>query len=296
MTKNQEDYLSMSQTTFSFLIENTAVWQRNLPIAETIQSIGTENDAIIDLQADQEKSHKGVTDSKQNDRTALEDIAHLVANILSFCGGKTKNFDLQGQVAEATIDLSRQSGIRLIGITDVVLKAGADNLEAATPYGLTQDMLDTLKVAKDAFVKQLNAPRSAINSASTATDMLAAGIDNLHTGYQALDKGMVQFNGNTTFYNGYKKARMIVHSATRHLAITAAITDTAGNPVQDAKITILNGDEKVLRKSSPLGNIRVQNLLEGEHVMTLEKPGFEPLDVTFIVAPPETARVDVVMK
>ncbi len=61
----------------------------------------------------------------------------------------------------------------------------------------------------------------------------------------------------------------------------------AHNPADTAK-----GTETERRKSSPLGNIRVQNLLEGDHVLLVEKPGLLSQEISFVVTGIDTVRLE----
>lgn len=297
MTKNQEDSLTMSQTTIAFLLENESIWKGNPYIAGLITDLGKKNDELVDDQAEQEKSHTGITEKKQDDRTGTEDDIHIVSNVLSFFAAMTGDIPLKGVVKPGTIDLSDVSGEKLVGVAKTTLQEGTDHLSAATPFGLTQDMLTSLDGHLEGFVKMINAPRIAITTAAVHTDAIAVGISYLNQVYKdKLDKGMVMFKNQVNFYNQYKKVRVKVHSPTHHIAATALFTGADGSPLENVKITIVNGDEKVLRKSTPKGNIRVQNLLPGDHVLVAEKPGYEKVEMPFLVSEPDTTRLEVVMK
>ena len=300
MTRLQEDYLSMSQTTISFLLDNATIWSSNAPLSAVIKDIDTLNADIVDWLAEQEKSTGGITGGKQNDRENVEDDILGISNILSFYAVITGNIAVQGTIKTGTRNVTRPSGLKLIGVAQMVLKTGTDNLAGAAAYGLTQAMLGSLSTHLDAFTASINAPRLAITGTANATDMIEQDLHTLHTDIdEKLDAGMVLYKANTEFYNQYKIARITVHSATRHIAVTAAFTDGSGAPVADVHVTITGGKEgeqKVLRKSSLLGNIRIQNLVAGNYVMMIEKAGYAGQEIKFTVAPPETTKLSVVME
>ncbi len=300
MTRQQEDYLSMSQTTISFLQTNESVWTANAPLTAVITEIDTNNSEIVDWLAKQEASHGGVTAGKHDDRDNTEEDVHTISNILSFFAAVTGNAAVQGAVKASSRDLARLSGLKLVGVAQMVLQTAKDNLAAAGAYGLTQTMIDSLSQHTDAFTASINAPRLAISGSVNATDMIEQSLHTLHTDIEdKLDAGMVLYKSNTEFYNQYKIARTIVHSPTRHIAVTVHFADNSGNAVAGVNVTITNGKEgtiKLLRKSSELGNIRVQNLVAGDYEMKAEKAGFTTQETEFTVAPPATTKLDVVMQ
>jgi hypothetical protein len=297
MTKLQEDYLTMSLTVTTVLQEDAAIWQDNVPFSGVVNMVDGLNDDITDYQSEQEKDNTGITEDKKKTRGLLEENTVLISSILSFFASSTSNANLQRQMNLQPSKLAHMPELTLIGIAKIVLQAGTGNLANAQPYGLTQAMVSNQQTYMDAFSKILNAPRVATTSTANATDRIEELLGELHNAIEEkMDKGIALFASHVDFYNQYKKARVIVHSASRHIAMMASFTDANGEPLQNVRIVIENGKEKVLRKSSPLGNIRVQNLLEGEHVMIVEKSGFEKQEIRFIVSSPETTKLVVVMK
>lgn len=296
MTSVQEDFVTMVLTTVAVLNANSTVWQENVPLSALIASITTDVNEVVDLQSEQDKKHTGITDNKKAKRSKLEDDVVLIAHILAFFAATTEEAALEEQMDLQPSDLTHMTELKLLGQAKVVLDAAKKYTNDAKPYGLTADMVSNLNTHYNDFSEVLNAPRVAIVDVSDATDNIARIISELRkTIIKKLDKAMMLYR-DTTLYEKYLKARIIVNSPTRHLAATGNFTDEAGNPLEDVKITIDNGTDDVLRKSSPKGNIRVQNLLDGVHKLYAEKPGFTKVEMQFTVSPPDTAKLNIVMK
>lgn len=296
MTHRQEDFLSMSQVTISFLFDNQSVWQSNAPLAETIATIDAINQEIIDLSADQVINNTGIATEKKNYRAGVITDTTSISGVLTFYAAKANDIDLQILLLPSARQLKRYPGLQLIGYAKLVLDAGIANLANAAQYGLTQAMLNSLSSNMDLFTQRLNAPRNAAAAKAQATRRIGELINNLRTDITGkLDKAIVLYKANAGFYSLYKKSRIIVNSPTHRLSLMVAVADGNDKPVAGARITIGNGKEKVLRKTSLLGNIRVQHLREGEHTMTVEKEGCETQTIVFIISPPETTKLRVVM-
>src|SRR5205823_4649327 len=98
---------------------------------------------------------------------------------------------------------------------------------------------------------------------------------------------------NNDFYTEYFNARIIVNSPTLTRALEAHIEDfTTHDALSHAVIKV---DGTIMRRSSKLGNIRVQNLDEGAHHLDATLPGHDAASVDFHVINGETTKLVVKM-
>lgn len=296
MTKTQEDYVDMTLTVNEVVNLFSNVWKGDIPFTAMMKELNANNDAIVDNQAKQEMKSDPATATKKKARSQLELEDTKLSSALCYMGAETGNTSLQKQTNYAPLAFGRMSEMKLIGVSKIIGDLGNANMGNGELYNVTPELVAEQAKAQTEFSRQLNAPRVAITASSDATDMIATLIDAQHTLIdERFDKAMVRYMG-TDFYNRVQKARIIVDSPTHHLALTALFTGGNGEPLPDVKVSIINGDDKVLRNSSPLGNIRVQNLLAGDHVLVAEKPGYGKTELPFLVSEPDTTKLEVMMK
>jgi len=297
MTKEQEDTLNMYEAVDSVLQtdENKAVWSGNGPFSRAVTHLEDNIDAIENLRDQQEDNIKGVTQDKQNKRQTLEEQTFSIASAVGFYASVNKNRKLFGKVKMTQTDLSRARDNELPGMSSRVHQAANDNNAALVAYGVTAGMITDLSAAIDDFVKDIGAPRAALTDTSAATKELVPVYEDTNKLLEEqLDKGMELFRlpaGN--FYTQYGKARSIVNSPTGKRSLEVHFSNhDGGNALEHAKVTV---DKNISRRSSTLGNIRVQNLTEGTHHLHASLPGFPDFDTDFNVINGETTKLTVKM-
>jgi len=296
MDKGQEDSLSMYETTSTVLHNYEAVWTGNVPFENNVDELDGQIEKINDLADQQDDDSKGATQDKALKRTTLEQQTFSVASIVAHYAADTGNRTLFENVNVGERDLIRARDNALPTIAEGIINNAENNLVAAAPYGLTQAKIDALTDARTAYVNALSEPRTIIVETSAATEQLPPAFKATNTLLEEkLDSGMELYRySHTDFYTQYHHARNIVSSPTNKRALEMHfVNNMNGEVIVKVKVEINKG--VVIRKSSKLGNIRVQNLVEGSHTYKATLFGFEEVKGSFNVISGETTKLEVKM-
>ncbi len=295
MKKDQEDNLNMYQATNDVLIDSAAIYAANAPFTAAVGDLGKSIEDIQELRDLQDEDTKGVTEDKQQNRTALEDQTYTVASIIIFYASQNNNRTLLQKVNFTRSDLSRARDNELPGMSEQVHQAAVANAAAILPFGCTAVMITDLATAIATYVDSISKPRAAKSGTSAATEQLPNAFeiaDKILT--ESLDKGMELYRvSQPDFYEKYFKARIVVNSPTNKRALQVIFVDTENkNAISHVRVKI---DSSLNRRSTKLGRIYVQNLTEGEHSLTAQLPGYVSQTVTFNVISGETTKLTISM-
>lgn len=296
MNKIQEDTLNMYQATDDVLQTHNAVWAANIPFAAAVTELENNIDSIEDLQDIQLTDTTGVAESKQNKRLSLEDQTFAAGRIIAFYASTINDPDLQKRINFTRSELKNARDNELPSFARKVHSEAVANAAAVLPFGLTGPMTTALGVAIDDYDDLIDKPRSAKGRTSAATEQLPPLFDDTTTLLtEQLDGGMELYRvSNPDFYTQYFNARIIVNSPTQKRALEVHFTtgDDTNTPLEHVSVLV---DGSINRRSSSLGNIRVQNLSEGGHGFTATLPGYAPADGHFNVITGETTKIVVQM-
>jgi len=269
MIKEQEDKLNMYQASDGVLQTNNGVWTANTGFAGVVSALEGKIDDIEDLRDQQEEDTTGVTVEKQDARIDLEKNTFTVGSLIAIYASVNKKRKLFNKVNYGKSELSKARDNELPGMSAQVYEEAVANATPCLAFGLTAGMTTALQTSMSTFVSNISKPREAITETSAATEQLPpvfAAVDKILA--EQIDKGMELYReSNPDFYTDYFNARIIVNSPvlTRALQVKFLLQSEDGHsttPVQRMKVTI---DGTIHRRSTKLGNIYVQNLVEGAH-------------------------------
>ncbi|MFI5218335.1 MAG: hypothetical protein ACHQNT_02520 [Bacteroidia bacterium] len=294
MKKLQEDTLNMYQATDDVLQTNNAVWAANVPFTAAVTQLETFIDAIEDLRDIQDADTTGVAQDKQNKRQDLEERTFATGSIIAFYASSVNNRELLQKVNFKRSELAKARDNELPGMAEQVHQEAVANAAAVLPFGLTGAMTTALGTAITTFVTYISKPRAAKSETSAATEQLPPLFEDTTTLLaEQIDGGMELYRvSNPDFYNGYFNARIIVNSPTQKRALEIHFENETATALEHVNV-LVNGS--INRRSSSLGNIRVQNLSEGAHSFTASLPGYNPVSQNFNVIAGETTRIHVRM-
>jgi hypothetical protein len=213
MTQNQENIVSMFETTLAFLDQHQAAWSDRPAFAEAVTEAKTGVTGVREAAAQQESPTGGITDEKTQARTELEEKALEIADQIAALAAKSSDVALTAQVhvTRSSLDLSQDDNI--IQTTERIRDAAVANATELKAYGVSADDIKALKDAIENFSGKKTAPRTAKASRSGATTGLANLIRTTRSIFRnQLDKLMTPFRRtNPDFYAGYFAARAIVN-------------------------------------------------------------------------------------
>jgi hypothetical protein len=295
MNKDQEDNLNMYQSVDSVLQTHNAVWAANVPFSGAVQELEDNIDEIEDLRDIQETDNTGITEDKDNKRQALEDDTYTIGSAIAFYASTTNKRELLKKINFGRSELSKARDNELPGMSNQVLEEANTNAAAILPFGITGPMIATFQNSIATYVSYIARPRQALTKSSAATEQLPPFfVNTTNLLEEQLDKGMELFRvSNPDFYTQYFNARIIVNSPTLKRAMQAQFIDSVTSlPIAHVIVLV---DLNITRRSSQLGNIRVQSLSEGAHQLKANLPGYQESIVPFNVILGETTKLTVVM-
>jgi hypothetical protein len=232
MTQNQENIVSMFETTIAVLDTNNALWNGKAAFADAVTEAKEGVAAVREASARQESPTSGITDEKMEARTDLEERALEIADQVSALGAKTRNAALmaQVQVTRSSLDLSQDDN--LVQTAERIRDAAKDNTAALKPYGINTADITALTNAIDTFSGMKTAPRTAKAARSGATKGVASLIKTTRSIFRnQLDKMMTLFRrSNPDFYNAYLAARIIVNRPATHTSTISKKPSAPPNP------------------------------------------------------------------
>ncbi|MFI5218325.1 MAG: hypothetical protein ACHQNT_02470 [Bacteroidia bacterium] len=292
MTKDQEDILNMYQATDDILQTHNAVWAANVPFAAVVTQLEADVDAIEDLRDIQEADTTGVAQDKQNKRQDLENQTYTAGSIIGFYASSVNNRELLEKVNFTRTELKEARDNELPGMAEQVHEEAVANAVAVLPFGLTGAMTTALDTAISGFVTYISKPRAAKSETSAATGQLPPLFDDTTKLLaEQIDGGMELFRvSSPAFYNEYFNARIIVNSPTLKRALEVHFADENNAALEHVNVLV---DDTINRRSSSLGNIRVQNLSEGKHALTASLPGYVDAAQDFNVITGETTKITI---
>jgi hypothetical protein len=293
MTKGQEDKLNMYEAVDSVLQTHNAVWSGNVPFSAAVAQLENNIDEVEDTRDLQEVDNTGIREDKDNRRKKLEDDTYTIGSVIAFYASTVNNRELLKKVNFSRTELHNSRDNELPGMGNQVQQAAVANTLALAPFGITPVMITTHQSSIDDFVEYISKPRAALAETSAATEELPgifAATDTLLE--ERLDKGMELYRvSNEDFYTQYFNARIIVNSPTQTRSLEVHFEELVGGaPVARAIVTV---DGTIHRRSSRLGNIRVQSLAEGAHHLDVVLPGYDNASADFNVISGVTTKITV---
>jgi len=196
----------------NFLDTNNATWSA-IPIMNTFK--GNMDDLILGTKEELKstgKTSKGITIGKNDLKEQISIKTSILSGALSAHASVTGNQNLLSNGSFAKSDIMSMRDVelpeRLIYLTDLLTK----HLKALADYGVTKAQVTDLKTSVDDFRELVGQPRLTRSQANVAKkaveELVESALEILNS---KLDKVMLQFQfSNTKFYDGYKKARVIV--------------------------------------------------------------------------------------
>jgi hypothetical protein len=300
MDKEQEDKLNMYQASDGVLQTHNAVWSGNTGFAGVVTTMEGRLDDIEDLRDQQEEDYTGVTEDKQEARIDLEKNTYTVGSLIAIYASVNNKRKLFKKVNYGKSELSKARDTELPGMSAQVYEEAVANAIPCLAFGLTAGMITTLQTSMSTYVTNISKPREAISDTSAATEQMPpvfADVDKILA--EQIDKGMELYReSEPDFYTEYFNARIIVNSPTLTRALQVkflleAIVGNSTTPIQRMKVVI---DGNIHRRSTKLGNIYVQNLVEGAHTLEAVLPGYDKATVNFNVINGETTKLTVKWK
>jgi hypothetical protein len=234
MKKILKTRLSAMEAVYSFCQQYPAVVALLLALSNSVTSLGLKIQAIIGIQSKQQADNTGVTVTKFQLKDNMVSIAAIVAFAIQALANKAKNATLYNSLQLSPADLLKGDASDAIAkcrnIYDIVK---AILLEDRTPYGISDEVLESLKTATDEFESDAPATRNVISNKHAYTLLLdtlvSEGNDIMRK--EILKLGRTFKSTNPDFYNGLRNSSKLITSNTHTKIRVEAIDDVTGMPL-----------------------------------------------------------------
>lgn len=276
MKKMQSIFLTMLYRlrVFLQLPESIAITSTNLPFTTAQGKVFGYITDIENLNTEQQEDTTWATNQKNILRTALINLTIQVADRIYAYGLVAKVSDIltKAKITERT--LSREKDIDIAGPVDTIIILGTKYLANLLPYGVDQNLLDSLDDAKTAYLSFLGTQSELVKKAKDATDDLVTVFDNVKIELATMDSLVNIFEaGHPDFVSEYHLNREVPDAPVLPLAISGKVIDAVSKlPLYKAKIVLQETEEE--RSSSEKGNFRYQNSPEGLLHLEVSLPNY----------------------
>lgn len=215
MTQEQDDIITMFETTLVILDKNQNVWKNGVAFADAVARAKNGTANIRTKTGKQQAPIEGVTGEKAQVRDDLEEKLLVTAGAISAFAAKNADPDLAAQVEMNRSSLDRLPASDLVQTGQRVVDAATGHLAALADYGVTGDTLDALKTALNLFANKKESTREAVVGRKVETLSLPEAIASVRSIFRnELDKLMQAFKKpDPDFYKAYFAARIIVNRA-----------------------------------------------------------------------------------
>ena len=271
-------YLDMFNVLEHLCNDSQAKWGGSQPFTDAYADFLAKKQVFVDLCYAGKEDGTSETSVKQTHRSELMQLGGILSIGLSAYAARIGDDDLRALVYFSPTDFKKASQLALVGLVEKLKEKAEANLAALAPYGITQQTVDKASALIADFNKADEAQKRAKkgfkkNNAAIKQALIEAR--NVLTEQLDLCAALVIYE-HPEFEYFYWHGRKITIHGRRHLALLLKIVDAVtGAPVPNAVVEI--HPEKIKRKASKLGNLRIRNLRDGKQLIIITADGYETL-------------------
>lgn len=288
----------MSVAGVTFLDANATITTSMPNVGTYLAAIKAANTQIATVQVQQESDISGDTTAKKQLRATLIAQAMDISRRVVAYASNEDNYELMELVNYSESDLKRASDTKLVSSCQVIAEGANNNLGALDTYGVTDEMISTLQSSIVSFGSAVPKGRIDAAASSNATKLLTTLFKTLVTNWDKIDTlvEMVR-TSNHGFYNEYQKVRKVIEAGTGSLALRIQTTNAqTGEPEANVMLTLVDGQEKIVKKTAEGGGSYYKGLADGNYIVTASKPGFNNTTKTVSVVNGELTVLEILME
>jgi hypothetical protein len=237
----------------------------------------------------------GLAKSKGERRADLEIFGtEMCANAMAYAV-EIENVVLFEEVNYKIGAFSRFSETRLVIICEIVLEKVNEHLDGLADFGITALRVADFQASINRFAQAKPKPTGGRQTKKFATEQIKEGFKRADGHLKKMDglAKCLEFS-EPEFYRNYCISRKIDGTARRMIKCRGRIVDQAGAPVPFVLMTCETLGLK--RKTTKNGTFRMQNALDGPHLITFSRPNFETVVQEISFYQGERTEVVVVMR
>lgn len=305
MTNKEESHLSMYLTFKEFQASYTAI---TAPLPNYTTNSTTFLNAIPQIQtlAEQQKiSKKGVTAGKNKLKDALIALAVDNARKMMVYAKFTNNATLAEEIniTESKFRQATDTGVK--DYAQIIYDRIQPIVASLASYGITAATQTALLNAINAYNATIGKPGLGKAESKQLTLQLKALFKTAEAALANMDAAVeIVRLTQANFYAGYQKAREVVDSGARTLAVKGQVSDAVtGKPVKGATVTFTaeattNSPNSggtvfnIVKKSADKGGFLIKNLAPGVYRVSAGKNGYAEQVRSIAVSDGETSDVN----
>jgi hypothetical protein len=218
------------------------------------------------------------------------------------------NNELKDSVNYCKSDLTLMKDAAFIAACHNIWQIATDHAADIAGYGVDANMLITLSTSTDLYAKKRPKPWEAIKHRSSLTSKIieqdSAITDLLKNN---IDKSILNMEtDNPLFVADYFNSREIVDAGLRHdtprdnpdaLAYLALnITDTEGNPLEDAVLILTGDDITYVEETDEDGDGLFDGVKSGDYILTISVYGKKTIEKQISFAANDEFDLDIIME
>lgn len=213
MNQSQMNRKHMVDATLSFLDNNAATWQSVAKIGEVKNKLNDVSQSIDAAAEVQQKAQINIGKIKLELKRTISEKADILNDIVEVYALMNGDETLAQTMADSASDLFKMKYDDMLRRVKLIIDSATENQEAlVAEYGLTAEQITGLQADYDRFLELNGQPREYQIKSGVATltlDELFTEASNLLD--NQLNNLMKIFKRrDSSFYNGYLKARMVV--------------------------------------------------------------------------------------
>ena len=213
MNQRQMNSKHMLDTSLSYLNGKSAIWQGIAKIGEVKNQLNVISLAIDNAADEQEQSQVTIGKIKLTLKHTICEKADILNDVVEVFALMNDNPTLADKMDDSISNLLKMKNENMLRRVKQIITAASENQEALTAdYGITAEQITDLQADYNHFlelngqpreyqIKSSMATKSLENLVSEANSLLSNRLDNLMKIFK---------RRNSSFYNGYLKARMVV--------------------------------------------------------------------------------------
>lgn len=213
MEQQQINRLEMLEDTNTFLDAHATVYSAVPIITKYKNDLVKLITGIKTAAKKQDASQVFIGKSKKELKRIISEKMDILDDMAEAYAEDLNHAELISKVSNSMSDYNKLANVDFeIKVKNVLEVIENEDLTEMANYGLTQELIDDVKLQFDEFEEKSGKPRAYRIASRVATQDLDGLFKEVTVVTQRLDKVMKRFKrSNTSFYNGYEAARIVMN-------------------------------------------------------------------------------------
>ena len=294
MDKTQSNAFNMFESVGVTMNTFHSAWTGNAIISAVVTNLQSGVSVLLGEQQSQTTGSKGITQTKAQARTTLEESALAIANAGRAYAVSVNNLVLKGSCNLTASGLSKAKDVDLIAACQNLYDAVNPFATSLASYGATSASRSVLQTSITTFTTLTGQPASAIAAVSAATETIELQVKAIKTLLnEQLDPLMMQFKtSNPTFYKQYTASRVIHDIGVRHTVTFKGFIYSAANVALAGALVKLAGAAPHEKTTGADGFYEFARLHTGTYTLNVSATGYVSQTKTIVVTENSTVETN----